>query len=68
MNDMAEALKIVDEMLEQDFEALGWDLFFHGGKSGDLSKHCCPGDDYGAAYERGLLDVRERLAKALKRA
>ena len=39
----------VEGMLEEDTEAMGWDLFFknEGGK-------CCPGDDYGLAYKKGI--------------
>ena len=42
----------VKKLLEQDMEAVGWEIFFKekGGK-------CCPGDDYGMVYEKAITDV-----------
>lgn len=61
----ASTLKEVREVIEslkdeEDTEARGWDLFFHGDNK-KVNKHCCPGDDYGVVYEKALTDLLTKL-------
>lgn len=49
-----EDIAAIEELSDEDAEFKGWELAFEG---------CCPGDDLGAAYMKGVEDAVKAIKK-----